>query len=132
MDDLTVQVEAEINPTESEQKVRQAVENMFGPINMRLKPLQRGSVLQAEAKGLEALSKLRIILQRERIRAAARTVLLGGTYRRTINFCLNKQVAFVGHVSFSQEEAESPLGPIRVKIDCDTPREVIHWLTAQT
>ena len=32
MDDVTVHVEVEINPTETEDKVKQAVENMFGPM----------------------------------------------------------------------------------------------------
>jgi len=132
MDDLTVHVEAEINPTESEQKVKTAVENMFGPMKMQVKPLHKGGLLVAEARGQEALTKLHSILQRERIRTAARTVFLEGLERKSINFCLNKQVAFAGHVSFSKEVAESPLGPIRAKIECDNPRELINWLTAIT
>jgi predicted RNA binding protein with dsRBD fold (UPF0201 family) len=130
MDETSIHVEVEVNPTESEQKVREAVENIFGPMDMKAKPLRKGSLLQAEAKGPEALIKFHNILQRERIRAAARTVFLEGLERNNVNFCLNKQVAFAGHVSFSKEVAESPLGPIRVRIECDNPRQVIQWLTA--
>jgi hypothetical protein len=45
---------------------------------------------------------------------------------------LNKQVAFAGHVSFSKEVAESPLGPIKVKIESENPRDLIDWLTPKT
>jgi predicted RNA binding protein with dsRBD fold (UPF0201 family) len=130
MDDITVHVEAEINPTETEQKVKQAVENMFGPMNIQTTPMRKGGLLKAEAKGQEALTKLRNLLQREHIRAAARTVLVHGLAAKSINFSLNKQVAFGGHVSFSTEPNESPLGPIKVEIETENPRQIIEYLTA--
>ena len=49
-----------------------------------------------------------------------------------ISFCLNKQVAFAGHVSFSEEQAESPLGPIRVNIETDNAEQLIDWLAEKT
>jgi predicted RNA binding protein with dsRBD fold (UPF0201 family) len=132
MDEINVYVEVEINPTESEDKVKQAFENIFGSITIQMKPLHKGKLLVAEAKGLEALTKLYNLLRRERIRDAARRALFEGIDGKTINFCLNKQVAFVGHVSFSKEVAESPLGPIKVKIESENPRELIDWLTRKT
>jgi len=131
MDEVNVYVEVEINPTESEDKVKEAVENMFGSIPVQIKPLHKSSLLVSEAKGL-VLTKLCNLLRRERIRSAARAVLFEGLKGNTINFCLNKQVAYAGHVSFSKEVAESPLGPIRVRIECENPRELISWLTRKT
>jgi predicted RNA binding protein with dsRBD fold (UPF0201 family) len=128
MDEISVHVEVEINPTESEEKVRQAVENIFGDIPTSVKPAHRGSFMTGEAKGQEALAKLCNLLRRERIRNAARAVFFEGLDRKSISFFLNKQVAYAGHVSFSKEVAESPLGPIRVKIKCEEPRELIDWL----
>ena len=130
MEEVSVHIEVEVNPTESEQKVKEAVEKIFGAMNMQTKPLHKGSLLLAEAEGQEALVKFHDILQREHIRAAARSVFLQGIERTSINFCLNKQVAYAGHVSFSQEVAESPLGPIKVKIKSENPRQVVDWLTA--
>jgi len=132
MDEVNVYVEVEINPTESEDKVKEAVENMFGSIPVQIKPLRKSSLLVSEAKGLEALTKLCNLLRRERIRSAARKALFEGLKGDVISFCLNKQVAYAGHVSFSQEVAESPLGPIRVRIECENPRELISWLTRKT
>jgi len=128
MDEISVHIEAEINPTEDSEKVKRAVENVFGKVDFEVKPQHRGSLLTAETKGLDGLTKLQNLLRRERIRNAARGVLFEGLRGKSIIFYLNKQVAFVGHVSFSKPVAESPLGPIKIEIHCDNPRELIDWL----
>jgi predicted RNA binding protein with dsRBD fold (UPF0201 family) len=132
MDQISVYIEAEINPTESENKVKQAIQNIFGNVQTKVQPIHKGGLLTAETKGLESLIKLYNLLRRERIRDATRKILLEGLDGKTIKFCLNKQVAFAGHVSFSKEIAESPLGPIKVKIECENPRELIAWLAPKT
>jgi predicted RNA binding protein with dsRBD fold (UPF0201 family) len=132
MEEITVRVETEINLTESEEKVNMAVANLFGDVSTEIKPSYKGSILKAEAKGQEALVKLRNLLRSDRIRDAARKALFEGMRVKSVDFCLNKQVAFAGHVSFSEEVAESPLGPIRVKIKCENPRQLIDWLAPRT
>ncbi|MBT0159984.1 hypothetical protein G4O51_08360 [Candidatus Bathyarchaeota archaeon A05DMB-2] len=132
MDEVVVRVEAEVNPTESEEKVRQAIANIFGDVLMTVTPSYRGGGLLAEARGQESLVKFRNLLRSDRIRDAARRALFHGIHRGTISFCLNKQVAFAGHVSFSEEVAESPLGPIKVTIACDDPRGLVDWLAPRT
>ena len=127
-----VQVEVEINPTEADEKVKTAVANIFGNVPVVVTPCQIGSVLIAQAQGLDALMNFRDLLRRERVRAAARKILFTGLDGNRITFFLNKQVAFANHVSFSQETGESPLGPIKVKIDCQNPRELIDWLAPRT
>jgi predicted RNA binding protein with dsRBD fold (UPF0201 family) len=129
MNDIRVNVEVEVNPTEDLEKVKQAVENIFGTITFKVKTRTWGQLLIAKTKGTEGLTKLKDILARERIRAAARKVLRAGTDENSVTFYLNKQVAYAGHISFSQKTAESPLGPITVQISCSNPQEVIEWLT---
>jgi predicted RNA binding protein with dsRBD fold (UPF0201 family) len=131
MEEAAITIEAEVNLTESEEKVKRAIENIFGSIQTNVEPLYRGVRIATECKGSEALAKFYNLLRRERIRAAARKVLLEGIDGKTINFCLNKQVAYAGHISFSKEEAESPLGPIKVKIKSENPRRLIDWLTSE-
>jgi predicted RNA binding protein with dsRBD fold (UPF0201 family) len=131
MDEVSLHVEVEVNPTESEEKVKRAVENVFGGIPAEIKPLRKGSLLVADAAGTEALNTLRNLLRRERIRDAARKTLLEGIDGKTVSFCLNKQVAYAGHISFSKDVAESPLGPIRAKIRCENPRRIIDLLTSK-
>jgi hypothetical protein len=127
-----VQVEAEVNPTEDLDKVKQAVENIFGSLKLEQKSLRRGSLLVGQSKDVESLSKFGNLLRRERIRDAARGVLFQGLKGKTITFYLNKQVAYAGHVSFCEPTAESPLGPIKVKIKSGNPRKLIDWLAPRT
>jgi len=128
VEEVAVRVEAEINPTESREKVEQAVRNIFGDIKLEVRPLHQANVLVGEGRGKETLTRLCDMLRRERIRSAARTVFIEGMDRKAIKFCLNKQVAYAGHISFSKETAESPLGPIKVNIECKDPHEFVEWL----
>jgi len=132
VNEIDVHVEVDINPSEDPEKVRRAVENIVGNAEFEVKPQRWGSLLVAKAKGIDGLTKFQNLLRRERIRDAARGVLFQGLSGKSIVFYLNKQVAYVGHISFSQPTAESPLGPIKVQIQCDSPRELIEWLAPRT
>lgn len=132
MVEVEVTVETEINPTESEDKVRRAVDNVLGKAEVTVKPAGKIAVLTAHAKGQESLIKLRNVMRNDRIRDAARRLLYKATRGNTISFCLNKQVAYAGHVSFCEETAESPLGPIRFTIETDDSPQLIEWLAEKT
>ncbi len=132
MDEIIVHVEADINLTEDEGKVKRAVENMFGNLTFEVEAHEHSAnLLVGKGKGREALTKLQSLLRRERIRDAARRVLHEGLGESSLVFYLNKQVAYVDHVSFSKPSGESPLGPLRVEIQCSNPRELIEWLTTK-
>jgi predicted RNA binding protein with dsRBD fold (UPF0201 family) len=122
----------EVNPTEDLEKIKQAVENIFGTVNFKVKTRKWGRLLTAETKGTTGLTKLHNLLRREQIRDAARKVFFSGINEKTLTFYLNKQVAYARHISFSQQTAESPLGPINIQIRCDNPRELVEWLAPKT
>lgn len=132
MNEIEVLIEAKVNPTEDIEKVKQAIENIFGNVEYEVKMLHRGKLLMAKTKGIAGLTKLYNLLRRERIRDAARTVLFDGADEKSVTFYLNKQVAYVGHISFCKPVAESPLGPIKVQIICENPKELIDWLAPKT
>jgi len=132
MEQITLHVEAEINPTEELEKVKKAVNNLFGNISITTRPEGEGCNLTGEAAGQDSLIKFRNLLRNDRIRDAARKVLFRKIRGNTIGFYLNKQVAYAGHVSFSEETAESPLGPIRIAITGDNPRQIVEWLAEKT
>ena len=132
MDQVTVHVEVDLNPTESEEKVKKALCNIFGELPIETKPAQKGSILKAKVKRQESLSTLRNVLRRDHIRDAARKALYHGLRGNELVFYLNKQVAFAGHISFSEAEAESPLGPIAVTIQTEDPQQLIDWLAPRT
>jgi predicted RNA binding protein with dsRBD fold (UPF0201 family) len=129
MNEIAVHVEVEVNPTEDLEKVKLAVENIFGAVKFEVKSRTWGQLLIAETTGTKGLTKLHNLLSREQIRAAARKVFFSGMNKKSVTFYLNKQVAYAGHISFSQKTGESPLGPINVQISCSNPQELIDWLT---
>lgn len=132
MDEVDVEIEVDVNSTEDLEKVKMAVENIFGSVEFEVNPRKYRSLLLARAKGRDGLVKLYNLLRRERIRDAARGVLFEGLREKRMVFYLNKQVAYAGHISFSKPTGESPLGPIKVQISCDDPQELIEWLAPKT
>jgi uncharacterized protein len=132
MVEVIVFVETQINPTENEENVKVAINNFLDGATITIKPSIKGSSLTAVAKGQESLFKFRNLLHNDRIRDASRRLLFKSIRGNMISFYLNKQVAFVGHISFSEESAESPLGPIRVNIETDNPEQLIDWLAEKT
>ncbi len=129
MDKTSILIETYVNPTESEEKVKTAISNIFGNVTTKVEKAHTGTVLTASILGMEELDNFRNLLRRDRVRNAAKRVFYAGSKEKTVSFCLNKQVAYASHVSFSQEAGESPLGPIKVTIKCENPREVVAWLT---
>ena len=77
------------------------------------------------------MDRFKMIMQRDRIRAAGRAQLFKGLEKNKIDVFLNKQVAYVGHVSFSAPEGESPLGPIHLTIETHDAVGLIEWLTGE-
>ncbi len=132
MEKVIVHIEADVNPTEDEEKVKAAIESIVGNATFTSAPAFRGSVLKAEAEGQESLTKFRNMLRNDRIRDASRKLLNRAIRADKIIFYLNKQVACSGHVSFSEESSESPLGPLRVTIETDNPRQLVEWLAEKT
>ncbi len=129
--DVKVTAESVVNPTEDEAKVERALRSIFpsGPVE---KTAMQGdvSVLRISGAGLDSLSTLRNLVRRERIRSAARSVLLTRSRGQRIRIYLNKQAAYVGRVSFCEPQGESPHGPISIEIEASDPQSVIDFLAS--
>lgn len=106
-----------------------AITNLFSGTVSKTSTGEDEFVIRVEGNGPTSLEKFRLILSRDRIRAAARGVLFRQMVNGRIVVFLNKQVAFAGHVSFCEPLGESPLGPIRVEIESEDSTGVIDWLT---
>lgn len=104
------------------------MENIFGELPIKIKNKAWGKLLVCTINRIDGLSKFSNLLKREKIVAAARRLLRNVMNENSITFYLNKQVAYAGHISFSEPIAESPLGPIKVQIRTNYPKKVIDWL----
>jgi len=133
MNRIEVTAEALVNPTEDPRKVEKALRAILKEGSIEKLELSRESfLLRARAYGLNSLVHLQGLLRQDRIRDAARAILFSSVAEKTIRFYLNKQVAYVNHISFSQPSGESPLGPISVKISCDDPESLIDWIAPRS
>ena len=126
---LEVKVEAAVNPSEDPQKVIAAMENVIE----RCSPEFRyGSRAIGKADGSESLS---IIYEQVRSRSAMgvlRRMLLDNRAGTSTWFMLNKQAATAGIAAIIEDEQESPLGPIRVTINCEELDALTDWLAPES
>jgi predicted RNA binding protein with dsRBD fold (UPF0201 family) len=80
----------------------------------------------------ERIDSLFTIYEQVRARQSVsvlRRMLINHMDRSTTWFLLNKQAAAAGVVALADTDSESPLGAIRVHIQCDTLQQAIDWLT---
>jgi len=126
-----VTAESLVNPTEDSSKVERALHNLFPHAPVKSTNVA-DDVIKLEVAGdsLEFLSTLRSQIKQERIRSAARKILLNGIRGNQIRFYLNKQAAFVGRVSFCEPVGESPLGPISIRIEAADPLRAVDFLAS--
>lgn len=118
----TVKVSTPLHLTEVREKVVRAVLNIFPDLIVRLED----GLLKGEGSSLE---KLKELLVRQKIRDAARRVLLRSVVENRCAFELNKQAAFMNKVSFGEK---APLGNISVTIESSSIMELIDEIAPST
>jgi predicted RNA binding protein with dsRBD fold (UPF0201 family)/dephospho-CoA kinase len=121
-------VSTRLFPTELEEKVRQAVENIFPGTSLKLIK-KEGFVDRLEGTA-PSLDELHGLLRNQKILEAARKSMFAERQGPEINLQLNKQAALMGLVNFLDHEV--PLGAIYVTIVTDEPELIIDWLAPRT
>ena len=101
---VDVTIRARCYPTEDREKVVRAIKNLFPDADV-----QGDDPITAHSQSLETFCDR---LKQQRIRDAARAALRRGLKRGSASFALNKQVASIGKISFSEES--HALGDIEV------------------
>lgn len=119
---LEVRLRARCFPTEDRGRVVAAITGLFPDADV-----QGADPVTATSSSVERFGEL---LRRQRIRDAARVVMRRGLRGNSTSFRLNKQVAAVGKVSFSEEE--HPLGDIEVEIVSDNIDAIIDSIAPNT
>jgi hypothetical protein len=121
-----LRVEAKVKPTEAREKVEAAVKKIFPTLELK----QSGDSVVGESADVGSLSRLHQLLRQQMILDSARSAMRAGKQGETTQFMLNKQVAFVGRVSFTN--GESPLGPIVVTLEAPDIDRLIDYLAPRT
>ena len=124
---IVTTVSALVFPTELEERVRQAIENIFPGTKLQMIK-QKGYVDRLE--GSAGLDMLHELLRKQRILDTARSAMYKGMKGNEIGIDLNKQAAFMGEVSFL--DYNIALGGIYVTIEYKDPMLIINWLAPET
>lgn len=119
---LRVRVETPCRPTESRDRVRQALLQLFPDLVFR----RDDDVVEGTA---ETLDRLRELIRNQKIRDTVRKQLLAGRRGDATRVRLSKQAASVGRVNFA---LGSPLGDIEVEIESDALDAVIDDVAEST
>lgn len=119
-------IEAEVRPTEDPAKVETAIKKIFPTLQLdRVK-----NSFVGESSEVETLDRLHQLLRLRMVLDSARSIMRKGRRGNMVRFMLNKQVATVGKVSFT--DGESPLGPIVVTLEAPDIERLIDYLAPRT
>ncbi|MFX0098328.1 MAG: RNA-binding domain-containing protein [Candidatus Hodarchaeota archaeon] len=150
---IKINVEVPVYPTEDEEKVLEALHNIFpyDASNIQKKPGKEEitllhdedilydvdrEVLSLELEGAKPLMRMYELLRQFYIVETARSVFFSSKRVMDesvsrVSFSLNKQAALAGKLHFCGEN-ESPLGSIDVIIESDALDHLINWLAPPT
>jgi len=129
---FVLRVEAEVRPTESEERVVEAIRNIVD-VDVKIVDVGGGyRVAVGESTDVARLRRLYTLLRQERILDAARAYAMRFRRGNTLELKLHKQAAYAGHLSFVTYDDESPLGPIRLTVISDKLDEIVDWLAPPT
>jgi len=124
MSGLIVTVEAPVRPSEDREKVKRAMLALFP--DLEFEQSEERLIGRTDNAGLFASH-----LKRQRIRYAARRMMERGRRGQNLtHFRVNKQAAYVGKVSFTDNE--SPLGDIVITLEADGLELIINDLAPDT
>ena len=124
--DCKISVYCTINESEDVNKVRSAVSNILSDIDEKI----TDSSFVANSNNYESLTKIYETMRSRRTKSAYRRHLMRNMEQDTTWFYLNKQAAFANVITLCDEEAQSPLGPIKVVLHSKNIEDVIDWIVA--
>ncbi len=123
---MKLRVEAEIRSTETQEKVEVAIRKLFPTVTIE----RVGSSLVGQSDDKDSLAKFHQLLRQQAILDTTRSVMISNIRGSFTQLKFNKQVAFVGKLSFTK--GESPLGPIVVTLEAPDLDRLIDYLAPRT
>jgi len=119
---VSVLISCPVYPSEVQEKVREAI----------LKIFPDASIERAEDgfKGEASTGRFYDLIRKQKILDSTRSMMFKGLRGNKIVLHLNKQVASVGKISFT--EPRTILGTITVTIECDEPEALIDQIAPRT
>ena len=123
----TIDAHCTINPSESPDKVCQAISGIFPDVKVTATDL----TARAKFEGLAHLIRIREVMHSRKSQTAYRRRLEENMQNNSTWFCLNKQAAYVGTVALC-DEGESPLGEMQISLVSPQIEDIVKWLVTPT
>jgi predicted RNA binding protein with dsRBD fold (UPF0201 family) len=127
---VEVQISAIIHVSEDLLKVLIAIKNICGNADP-IEKQESNNLVIWKFNSLKVLNNFYRKIRERQIITATKKLLLRNITKDSTSLLLNRQAAFVGNIVLCDEEAESPLGPIILKIESPELMQVIDWLIGE-
>ena len=120
---MDVRIVARVAVTEAVDKVTMAITNLFPDAMVQ----QQSTDSMQLVATTTSLDHFKTLLEKQKIRDTARTLLQAARHGDRVSFTLHKQAAYAESVNFAT--VTHPLGHLEVTIQDDHIEELIGWLT---
>lgn len=119
---INIIVKTSINKSEDIEKIKEAISNII-KLNYKIKE----NLIIADTSEYKSLDNLYNIFRNKQTSHIARKNLIRNIENNNTYILFNKQAAKVNSIVICENEDESPLGPIIVKITSNRIIEFIDW-----
>lgn len=124
---VVCEASARINPTEDLKVLERALKQIvYSDVPVQL--ATENETLRMNFLGLRGLTKLKEQSAARRVRGVLRRLILSEYRSGEVTLMLNRQALTQGIIAFVESEAESPLGPVYLKIACNDVKWLIDFL----
>ena len=124
----SIVLSATVSPSEDPDKVLAAMRQVFGECDCAVEMGEASIRLTCSSS--RCLQRLHDQLRDRHVRDTGRRLMLASLEGTRLPLRLNRQAAAAGVLALCSSAVESPLGPLNLEVESDSPQQLIDWLTA--
>ncbi len=124
---IKITIESMINPSESGEKLLNAIKNI-----MNIEISRANHLLSGSSSDLSSIQPILEQVRSKSIFSVLRRLLLTNIENDSTFFLLNKQAATVNTVVLTENEQDSPLGTIKITVKSNDIMHIIERITPES
>ncbi|HUI00470.1 MAG TPA: RNA-binding domain-containing protein [Nitrososphaerales archaeon] len=127
-DSVKVVLRATVSPSEDPGKVLAAMRQVLG--NCDYQVAEGAGWITLSSVSSRCLQNLHDQLRDRHVRDSARRLMQASMEGNVLSIRINRQAAAAGVSALCSSAVESPLGPLNLSVETDSPDQLVDWLTA--